>query len=403
MSQYNSQPTGATGPLHGQISEQQARELVQQHGAPLYIYSRQMLQDRAAQLNDLPLPYGWTVRYAVKANPHPEIIRLLTDAGLAFDASSSFEATALLDMGIAGDQISLSSQQPAHNLPDILGNGVRYVATSMHQLRLFANAAGQGSSVGLRVNPGVGDGHSNRTNTGGMASSFGLWHEYLPQALDFARERGISITRLHVHIGSGANPNMWGEVIDIALQLVAQMPDVTTLDIGGGFKISRAIGEQEADIPAISAIFAQHLTDFAEATGRQLHLEIEPGTWLVGHAGLLLAEVVDIVDTGVGGYTFLRLNTGMNDLIRPAMYGAQHAITILNDSSQKMAYVVVGHNCETGDILTPAPYNPEAILPRRMNKAAIGDLVCIADVGAYGAAMAARHYNAYPSALQVFV
>jgi diaminopimelate decarboxylase len=106
------------------------------------------------------------------------------------------------------------------------------------------------------------------------------------------------------------------------------MPDVSSLDIGGGFKIHRYGDEHEADMAEIASVFASELTAFAERTGRQLQLEIEPGTWLVGHAGVLLAEVADIVDTGVDGHVFLRLNTGMNDIIRPSMYGAQHEIAV---------------------------------------------------------------------------
>jgi diaminopimelate decarboxylase len=385
------------------MTAEQASALVAAHGSPLYVYSTSLLRARARQLMGLQLPYGLTVRYAMKANPHHEIIALFASEGLHFDASSSYEVDALLTQGIPGSSISLSSQQPAHNLPQLLEQGIQFVATSMHQLRLFADVAGRGDHVALRINPGVGDGHSNRTNTGGVASSFGLWHEYIPQALALAEQQGISINRLHVHIGSGADSSMWGDVMDTALALVKAMPDVQILDIGGGYKVSRTAGEPEADMSTIMRAFAERLTIFAEQTGRQIHVEIEPGTWLVAHAAVLLAEVVDIVDTGAGGYTFLRLNTGMNDFIRPAMYGAQHAVTVLNDSSEKATYVVVGHNCETGDIITPAPHAPEAIAPRRMNSANIGDVVSIADVGAYGAAFCAKGYNAFPSAKEIYV
>lgn len=385
------------------LTSQHAHQLAKTHGSPLFVYSRDLLGKRAEELTRLALPFGHTVRYAVKANPHPEIISIFANAGLHFDASSSYEAAALLAQGIAGERISLSSQQPAHNLPELLAAGVRIVATSRRQLELFADAAGQGTHVALRVNPGVGDGHSNRTNTGGVASSFGLWHEYLEDALAFAKQKGIVVDRLHVHIGSGADKSVWANVMDVALKLVARMPEVTTLDIGGGYKVSRTETEHETDMAVVASAFAERLQNFATQTGRKLHLEIEPGTWLVAHAGILLAEVTDIVDTGTDGYTFLRINTGMNDIMRPAMYGAQHHIAVLNDVAEQIETIVAGHNCETSDVLTPAPYNPEEILPRMLNKAAIGDLVAIADTGAYCASMAAKGYNAFPSAKEVLV
>jgi diaminopimelate decarboxylase len=188
-----------------------------------------------------------------------------------------------------------------------------------------------------------------------------------------------------------------------SLAIASQMPDVTSLDIGGGFKIHRYGDEHEADMTEIAEVFASELTAFAEKTGRKLHLEIEPGTWLVAHAGTLLAEVVDIVDTGADGHAFLRLNTGMNDIIRPSMYGAQHKIEVLSEAQEQEEYVVVGHNCETGDILTPAPGDPEGIESRLMKKANIGDVVAIYDAGAYCASFSAHGYNSFPSAKEIIV
>lgn len=386
------------------LSDEQAVALVGQHGTPLFIYSKAELNTRAQELNGLKMPFGLVVRYAVKANSHPEIIKQFLELGLHFDASSSYEAAMLLSLGVPGEKVSLSSQQSPHNLPELLKEGVQFVATSMHQLELFVNTADHGGKVALRVNPTIPyAGHNNRLSTGGEASSFGLWHEYIEKALGLASAHQVVVNRLHVHVGSGADPAIWASTMDTALTIVRRMPDVTTLDIGGGFKVARAVGEHEADMQKVGAIFAEKLQSFADETGRTLKLEIEPGTWLVAHAGVLLAAIDDIVDTGSEGYAFLRLNTGMNDIIRPAMYGAQHDIRVVNNATDEAEYVVVGHNCETGDILTPAPGDPEHIAPRKMRRAAIGDVVVIADVGAYCASFSAKLYNAFPAATEVIV
>lgn len=261
----------------------------------------------------------------------------------------------------------------------------------------------RGGDVGLRVNSGSGSGHNNRTITAGPNASFGLWHEYLPQALAYANENQLKITRLHTHIGSGADPKSWKQTIETSLALAEQLPDVTSIDVGGGYKIKRYEGEQEADMATILKTFSEVLREFAQRTGRELHLEIEPGTWLVGHAGVHVAEIVDIVDTGPSGYNFLRTDTGMNDFMRPTLYGAQHRMRVLNNSEEKSEYVVVGHNCESGDILTPAPGDPESIRARLFNKAAIGDLVVIEDAGAYCASLRAYGYNAFPPAPEVLI
>lgn len=386
------------------LSNEQATELVAKNGSPLFVYSRSQLQLRADELVRLSMPFGLMVRYAVKANPHPDIVKLFSEAGLHFDASSSYEAAMLLSQGIPGEKISLSSQQSAHNLPELLAARVQYVATSLHQLELFVTADNRPETVGLRVNPAIDHaGQNNRLSTGGVAASFGLWHEHIKEALEVARANNVTIDRLHTHIGSGADPAIWASAMDASLSIVRRMPDVTTLDFGGGYKISRAAGEHETDMQQVSAIFVEKLQTFAKETGRELKLEIEPGTWLVAHGGILLAQVDDIVDTGLDGYTFLRVNTGMNDFIRPAMYGAQHDIQVINDSADEAAYVVTGHCCETSDVLTPMPGDPEHIVPRKTRKPAIDDVIAIADTGAYCASMSTKQYNAYPSAQEVFV
>jgi diaminopimelate decarboxylase len=385
------------------FTDEQLRTLAAEHGTPLFVYSRSALSERAAKLTELDLPFGLTPRYAVKANTHPDIIKQFFEAGLHFDASSDYEVYELLKQGIPGSSISLSSQQPTNHHLELFDAGVKYVATSMHQLERYCNAVPSDSTVGLRVNPGMGSGHNNRTTTGGVNSSFGLWHEYLDDALAMAANHQITITRLHVHIGSGADPELWAETIATALQLVRIMPDVTTLDIGGGYKISRFEGEPETDMSRIATVFSDALIDFEARTNRRLQLEIEPGTWLVGHAGVLLATVADMVDTGSQGHTFLRLNTGMNDIIRPSMYGAQHRIKVLSDIDEKHDYIVVGHYCETGDILTPAKGDPESLAARSLNKAEIGDLVAIYDAGAYCASFAVHGYNSFPSANEIII
>ncbi len=370
---------------------------------PRYEYSKAKIQERIDEFGKLSAPSGLTVRYAVKANPHPEIIQLLYEGGMHFDASSSYEAAELLAQGIEGKCISLSSQQSPHNLEELLSAGVLFVATSLRQLRLFLDTPGRPDTVGVRINPAVGHGHNNRTTTGGVNASFGIWHEYAQEVLSMAKSSGVRIDRMHMHIGSGADPSVWGAVMDTALTITESFPDVTSLDIGGGYKIHRYDSEKETDLSAVIAVFSEKLTAFNDRTGRGLGLEIEPGTYAIAHAGVLVASVDDIVDTGSGGHTFLRLNTGMNDFLRSALYGARHTIEVMNGATEMKEYIVVGHNCESGDIFTPAAGNPEEIEPRLLRTASIGDEVRIHDMGAYCASMRARGYNSFPDAVEVMV
>ncbi len=370
---------------------------------PRFEYSRRMIRGRIAELTALSAPFGCTVRYAMKANPHSEILKMMNGGGVHFDASSEFEALELLRAGVAGAHISLSSQQTAEHLEELLAEGVLFVATSFKQLETFLKTANRPDKVGVRINPAIGSGHNNRTNTGGVNSSFGIWYEYGDKVRAMTATAGVTIDRLHIHVGSGADPKVWGKVMEQALEIAREYPDVTSLDIGGGYKVHRYGEEVEADMTAIFATFSEKLLAFEAETGRALHLEIEPGTYFIAHAGTLVATIDDIVDTGKDGHTFLRLNTGMNDFLRTTLYGAQHKIEVINDETGLVPYVVVGHNCESGDIFTTQKGDPESIEPRLLKRARIGDTVHIYDTGAYCASMRARGYNSFPDAEEVIV
>jgi diaminopimelate decarboxylase len=384
------------------FDEPTAKKLANIYPTPLYLYSRHTLEDQAKNLLALSCPFGFIPRYAVKANPHHDIIHLFNEKGLHFDASSEFECEHLLALGIDPSKISLSSQQPPDSLKHLLNKGVKFVATSLHQLDLVSQTGWRGN-LAVRVNPGIGSGHTNRTTTGGINSSFGIWHEYLPQVLQWQSKSGCVIDRLHIHIGSGSDIKIWQQVMVEALKIVDQLPSVVTLDIGGGYKVGRMPGEQSINLPAVVEDFNIQLIDFHGKTKREIALEIEPGTWLVANAGILLSEIVDIVDTGPSGFNFIKLNTGLNDLLRPALYGAQHPIKVLNNSHEQRSYVVVGHNCESGDLLTPALAEPEQLGPRLLNEPKIGDLVAIGGVGAYSASMRAIGYNSFPAAKELVI
>ena len=384
------------------LSPGQAEALVSEHGAPLFVYSREVLQRQARALRAIRMPYSFTARYAMKANPHTDVLRVLQAEGVQIDASSAYEAMRALEIGFKPGEILLTSQQLAHNLQQLVERGAEFNATSLHQLESYGRLF-PGTDVSVRLNPGIGSGHSAKTNVGGITSSFGIWHEHIPRILELCQQYDLTVTRMHTHIGSGTDPDVWQQAARVSLQLIKQFPDASSINLGGGFKVGRLDNEKSPDMDAIGQTIAGELMSFKLDTGRELRLELEPGTLLVANAGMLIAEVMDIVDTGSGCYKFLKLTTGMNDILRPSLYGAQHPIAVLNDANDQTEYVVVGHNCESGDLLSPEPGKPEVVRPRLLNTAAIGDLVLIGGTGAYCASMAAHGYNSFPSATEVIV
>ncbi len=388
------------------FSEDTINELTQAHGTPLYAYNQQVIANQIEKLLSWQAPFGTTARYAMKANPHPEVLRTMHASGIHIDASSWYEVLAAQEAGIPAENISLNSQQLPDDMQALVNSGVHFVATSLHQLEAYGKAAA-GSSVGIRLNPGKGSGMNNRLNTAGVNAGFGIWHEYITDIQALAKTYSLTIETIHTHIGSGTDPEEWKNAAATTLEFVKAFPTATTMSLGGGFKVGYMPGEQDVDITAVASHVNALLEQFSEETGRTIHLEIEPGKFLVAASGILIAKVVDIVDTGANGHTFLRLNTGMNDILRPTMYGAQHPLSIIaaeprtNESTKE--YVVIGHNCESGDIITPAKGDPEGLAPRWLATARIGDMVVIGMAGAYCASMRAKGYNAYPDAKEVFV
>jgi len=294
-------------------------------------------------------------------------------------------------------------------------------SSSPSQLERFGKAfEGTGQKVGIRVNPGVGSGGFSssttafsKTNVGGPSSSFGIWHELVTDGTipDIVSKYGLTVERIHTHIGSGSDPAIWQQVASKSLSFCKIWPTVESLNLGGGYKIGRNEGDATTDLQEIGQPVTEAFKEFAKENGRELKLEIEPGTYLMAMSGALVAKVQDkVFTTGESGHTFLKLDSGMTDVLRPSLYGAIHPITILPGSgltadvgSEQENVVVVGHCCESGDLMTPKPGEPEDLAERTLRKAEIGDLVVMDGSGAYCSGMSSKNYNSFPESPEVLV
>lgn len=293
--------------------------------------------------------------------------------------------------------------------------------SSISQLeRVGKHYNGKGQKVGIRVNPGVGSGgfsasttSFSKTNVGGPSSSFGIWHDQVNDGTvqSIVDKYGLEVERIHTHIGSGSDPAIWQEVAKKTLSFCKLFPGVTACNLGGGYKVGRNKGEPTTDLKEIGKPVADAFRDFAKENGRELRMEIEPGTYLVAMAGALVSTIQDKVHTtGESGHTFLKLDSGMTDVLRPSLYGAVHPITVLPGSgksedvgSDVEDVVVVGHCCESGDLMTPKPGAPEELAERTLRKAEIGDILVMDGSGAYCSGMSTKHYNSFPEAPEVLV
>lgn len=396
------------------LSEVQIDSIRERFGTPVYVYDQARLEEAADQVLAFPAPCRLVARFAMKALPTAAVLRIFAAKGLHIDASSGFEAERALIAGIEPGRIQITAQELPKDLKGLVQRGVLFNACSLHQLRVFGQLF-PGTEVSIRINPGKGSGHNNRTNVGGTGSSFGIWHEKIDEVLAIAREFDLQLTGMHTHIGSGGDPEVWKHCAALTLGIAARLPAVRRLSLGGGFKIARVDGETTADLQEIGAALRPDLEAFvATRGGKDFQLELEPGTFLVANAGVILAEIIDIVDTGDagdGGYQFLKIDSGMTELLRPVLYGAQHPFEIVPSDrtgrttgpAETTDYLIAGHCCESGDILTPAPGDPEGLAPRRLPTAQIGDTLVIGGAGAYASGLAGKNYNSFPEAAEVLI
>jgi diaminopimelate decarboxylase/aspartate kinase len=273
------------------------------------------------------------------------------------------EYAAALDLGV---QVTIDNLHPLEQWPE-----------------LFA-----GREVFLRVDLDLGHGHHKKVVTSGARSKFGISARQLKGLHEKLKALDITVTGLHAHTGSGVmDAGVWGEQLKRMLKLREQFPDVRVLDLGGGLGVPDRLGVPILDLALLNQRLAQVAKD------AEVDVWLEPGRYLVAEAGVLLARVTQLKSKGEQHY--LGLATGMNSLIRPALYGAYHRIVNLSRLVEKpsVRYTVVGPICESGDVLGES---------RMLPPAQEGDVVLIANAGAYGRVMASN-YNRRAGAAELII
>lgn len=391
------------------LTSAEVRDLAERHGTPLYVYDEATMGRNADYLRSLPNAFGLTVRYSLKACSSQAVIRIFDQLGLLFDASSVWQARRALRAGVQPSKILLTAQQaePGDGLAEMIEAGVELNAGSLGQLQRFGQQSA-GEDVSVRVNPGFGSGLVRRVTAGGPDSSFGIWHEQMPEVLEIAERHGLRVSRLHVHIGSGHHWDVLIRAAELLLRFAREMPDVRAINLGGGYRVKALLGDPEYDHREWAQAVAALLGDFATETGRQLSLEIESGTYLMATSGSIVTKVVDVVSTGSaadGGRTFVKIDSGLTEVMRPSYYGTAHPLVSVPSAGPERAtaepYCVAGHCCIAGDVLTTKIGDVEQLEPVLLGRTEVGDYLVIERGGGYCSSMAVKNFDSYPEAPEV--
>lgn len=364
-------------------------DVAAREGTPLYVYDEQALEETLASLN--ALQNVDRVFYAMKANPHADILRAIERAGFGFECVSPGELALIRELFPSlemGRVLFTPNFAPREEYEDAFALGARVTVDNLHPLAEWPEAF-RDQDILLRLDPGRGQGHHAHVRTAGAQSKFGISPTDIELAAELAEKAGARVVGLHAHAGSGIrSADSWAETAAFLADAQRHFPDVKSLDLGGGLGVPERPGQAPLDLVALDASLEK-----VKRAHPGMELWLEPGRFFVAEAGVLLARVTQVKQKGEVRY--VGCDAGMNSLIRPALYGAFHDIVNLSrlDESRRERVQVVGPICETGDTLGHE---------RRIAPAREGDVLLIATAGAYGRAMASR-YNLREPAREHFL
>lgn len=376
-------------------------ELAERFGTPLYIYSHKTLVDHYTKLKTAFRSLKPLICFSVKSNSNLMLLRVLTRQGAGLDIVSGGELFRALKAGCDPQKIVYASVgKTRQEIEAAIRAGILYFnVESLQELGAISEAATRLKKVArvcIRINPNI-DPHTHRyITTGTVESKFGVDFE-TARIIFFNREnfKNVDISGLHVHIGSQitqVDPFLAAlrRVIGFVQQLKKQGISIRTLNIGGGLGII-----YKAETPQTADAFARQVVPLLKKTG--LRIILEPGRFIVGNAGILVAKVLYVKDTPAK--RFVIVDAGMNDLVRPSLYEAYHEILPVTSDQLRVASKadkrtdVVGPICESGDFLAKDRLMP-ALEPDAF--------LAVMSAGAYGFSMSSN-YNSRCRAAEVLV
>jgi diaminopimelate decarboxylase/aspartate kinase len=354
-----------------------------------YVYDRDSVEQAAKSLLDLKSINR--VLYAVKANFNAELLRIMGAAGIDFECVSPGEVEWLEEIFPDLDLARIlftPNFAPRHEYEWGLRKGLQVTLDNLYPLQAWPELF-SGQKLFIRVDPGQGRGHHEHVKTAGVHSKFGVPRFEVDELIRLVDAAGADVVGIHAHSGSGIlDPENWRSVAVELVQIAERFPSVKAIDLGGGLGVPEKPGDKSFDLDRLDEMLAEIREAYP-----QYELWLEPGRFLVASAGVLLTQVTQT--KGKGDMQYIGVGTGMNSLIRPALYGSYHEIVNLSraDTAPSETVTIVGPICETGDRL-----GSDRLLPPTAGR----DVLLVANAGAYGHVMSS-HYNRREVAREIVI
>jgi len=372
-----------------------AGDLAAQYGSPLFVYDEGVLRERCRELRSLLPGDRFRVNFSCKANSNVALLKIIREEGLAVDAMSPGEIFLNMEAGYRGDEILFipNNVAPAE-MQYAIDRGVMISVDSLAQLETFGQLK-PGGEVFVRVNPGIGDGHSKKVITGGKAK-FGVQLADIAKIHEIARRYQLTVVGINMHIGSFfLEPDNYIAAIKQLLEIAGQFNELRYLDFGGGIGIPYRKGvQQRFNMSTFGAVLKSTLNEWEAQTGRTgITYIIEPGRYPVAESSTLLTTVHAVKENY--GTAYIGTDLGFNVLIRPMLYEAYHEVIVCDNvaSEQIQPVTICGNICESGDLICENRPLPPIVM---------GNTLAVLDAGAYGFAMSSN-YNARLRPAEVLV
>lgn len=343
-----------------------------------YVYDLESIRQSVQRLRSLQSIDR--VLYAMKANFHPDVLRLLASLEVDFECVSPGEVEHLLRVVPDLDKTRIlftPNFAPREDYQWSKDFGIQVTLDNLYPLQAWPELF-SGQKIFLRVDPGEGHGHHEHVKTAGDYSKFGIPRFEIDELVSLVEKIGADVVGIHAHSGSGIpESGSWGNVAAELARIAARFPNVSVLDLGGGLGVPDRLGGKPFDLQAMD----RALMD-VKGQRPAYQFWLEPGRYLVSEAGILLTHVTQL--KGKGGRRYIGVGTGMNALIRPALYDAYHEIVNLTRYGDTATETVniVGLICETGDTFG---------VDRQMPPSSENDVIVIANTGAYGRVMSSQY------------